>query len=112
MASTLAKLTAPTKTANDKFGGTMHLLATVALLEMPAASERMRREHQGYVVVLENATELLRAQKQSAWKEVARRVAHEIKNPLTPISLSAEQIRRHIDRLDLDLSVCFDRTGE
>jgi two-component system, NtrC family, nitrogen regulation sensor histidine kinase NtrY len=49
--------------------------------------------------VLENATELLRAQKQSAWKEVARRVAHEIKNPLTPISLSAEQIRRHIGRI-------------
>jgi two-component system, NtrC family, nitrogen regulation sensor histidine kinase NtrY len=76
--------------------GTMNLLATVALLEMPGG---MRREHQGYVLVLENATELLRAQKQSAWKEVARRVAHEIKNPLTPISLSAEQIRRHIDRL-------------
>jgi len=86
-------------TSGDKFGGTMNLLATVALLEMPAATERMRREHQGYVLVLENATELLRAQKQSAWKEVARRVAHEIKNPLTPISLSAEQIRRHIDRL-------------
>ena len=51
------------------------------------------------MLVLENATELLRAQKQSAWKEVARRVAHEIKNPLTPISLSAEQIRRHIMRL-------------
>jgi two-component system, NtrC family, nitrogen regulation sensor histidine kinase NtrY len=78
---------------------TLNLLATVALLEMPTATERMRREHQGYVIVLENATELLRAQKQSAWKEVARRVAHEIKNPLTPISLSAEQIRRHIDRL-------------
>jgi hypothetical protein len=79
--------------------GAMNLLATVALLEMPAANERTRRQHQGYVLVLENATELLRAQKQSAWKEVARRVAHEIKNPLTPISLSAEQIRRHIDRL-------------
>jgi two-component system, NtrC family, nitrogen regulation sensor histidine kinase NtrY len=86
-------------TPNDRFGGTMNLLATIALLEMPAATERTRREHQGYVLVLENATELLRAQKQSAWKEVARRVAHEIKNPLTPISLSAEQIRRHIDRL-------------
>jgi two-component system nitrogen regulation sensor histidine kinase NtrY len=87
------------QSSSDRFGGTMNLLATVALLEMPAASERMRREHRGYVIVLENATELLRAQKQSAWKEVARRVAHEIKNPLTPISLSAEQIRRHIDRL-------------
>ncbi|HEX4575754.1 MAG TPA: ATP-binding protein [Edaphobacter sp.] len=79
--------------------GPMNLLATVALLEIPATAERMRREHQGYVLVLENATELLRAQKQSAWKEVARRVAHEIKNPLTPISLSAEQIHRHINRL-------------
>jgi two-component system nitrogen regulation sensor histidine kinase NtrY len=82
-----------------EFGGTLNLLATVALLETPIGNERMRREHRGYVIVLENATELLRAQKQSAWKEVARRVAHEIKNPLTPISLSAEQIRRHIDRL-------------
>ena len=54
--------------------------------------------------MLENATELLRAQKQSAWKEVARRVAHEIKNPLTPISLSAEQIHRHIARLGATLA--------
>jgi two-component system nitrogen regulation sensor histidine kinase NtrY len=85
--------------SKERSGGTMNLMAIVALLETPGANERMRREHQGYVLVLENATELLRAQKQSAWKEVARRVAHEIKNPLTPISLSAEQIRRHIDRL-------------
>jgi two-component system nitrogen regulation sensor histidine kinase NtrY len=89
---------------NNHSSGSMNLLATVALLEMPAASERMRREHQGYVLVLENATELLRAQKQSAWKEVARRVAHEIKNPLTPISLSAEQIHRHINRLANNLA--------
>jgi two-component system, NtrC family, nitrogen regulation sensor histidine kinase NtrY len=98
-ASSEIEITAPVHASNDRFGRTMNLLATVALLEIPAATERTRREHQGYVLVLENATELLRAQKQSAWKEVARRVAHEIKNPLTPISLSAEQIRRHIDRL-------------
>ena len=83
--------------------GARNLLATVALLEAPGATDKSRWEPrgqvQGYVLVLEDATELLRAQKQSAWKEVARRVAHEIKNPLTPISLSAEQIRRHIDRL-------------
>jgi two-component system nitrogen regulation sensor histidine kinase NtrY len=90
------EMPAPLRASN---GGTMNLLATVALLEIPNSAERLRRDHQGYVLVLENATELLRAQKQSAWKEVARRVAHEIKNPLTPISLSAEQIRRHIDRL-------------
>jgi two-component system nitrogen regulation sensor histidine kinase NtrY len=81
---------------NGAAGATMYLLATVALLETGSGADRT---HHGYVLVLENATELLRAQKQSAWKEVARRVAHEIKNPLTPISLSAEQIRRHIDRL-------------
>ena len=86
--------------SNDRFSGTLNLLATVALLESSVGNERLRREPMGYVIVLENATELLRAQKQSAWKEVARRVAHEIKNPLTPISLSAEQIRRHINRLD------------
>jgi nitrogen fixation/metabolism regulation signal transduction histidine kinase len=81
-------------------GDTMHLLATVALLETGSGlGSSPDRTHHGYVLVLENATELLRAQKQSAWKEVARRVAHEIKNPLTPISLSAEQIHRHINRL-------------
>jgi two-component system, NtrC family, nitrogen regulation sensor histidine kinase NtrY len=82
--------------ANGHAASTLYLLATVALLESGSGSERV---HRGYVLVLENATELLRAQKQSAWKEVARRVAHEIKNPLTPISLSAEQIHRHINRL-------------
>jgi hypothetical protein len=86
--------------------GILHLAATVAILEGGATTdheqlgfEHSGREHLGYVLVLEDATELLRAQKQSAWKEVARRVAHEIKNPLTPISLNAELIRRHITRL-------------
>jgi two-component system nitrogen regulation sensor histidine kinase NtrY len=79
--------------------GILHLAATVALLESGPG-----REHLGYVLVLEDATELLRAQKQSAWKEVARRVAHEIKNPLTPIGLNAELIRRHITRLSALLS--------
>jgi two-component system nitrogen regulation sensor histidine kinase NtrY len=82
-------------------GTRMNLLVTVALLETGTGAERV---HHGYVLVLENATELLRAQKQSAWKEVARRVAHEIKNPLTPISLSAEQIHRHIARLGESLA--------
>ena len=49
-------------------------------------------------MVLEDLTDLLRAQKQTAWREVARRIAHEIKNPLTPFALSAERIRRHLER--------------
>ena len=90
-----------TGAVNGNGGGTLNLLATVALLENVSGMERVAR---GYVIVLENATELLQAQKQSAWKEVARRVAHEIKNPLTPISLSAEQIHRHIVRLSATLA--------
>jgi two-component system nitrogen regulation sensor histidine kinase NtrY len=49
----------------------------------------------GVVLVLDDVTPLIRAQKVAAWREVARRLAHEIKNPLTPIQLSAERLRRH-----------------
>ncbi|MDP9050478.1 MAG: ATP-binding protein [Acidobacteriota bacterium] len=100
MGSASAEMEMTLSQTGSQGGGTMHLLVTVALLETGTGAERV---HRGYVLVLENATELLRAQKQSAWKEVARRVAHEIKNPLTPISLSAEQIHRHIDRLSATL---------
>jgi two-component system nitrogen regulation sensor histidine kinase NtrY len=55
-------------------------------------------ESLGYVLVFEDLSDLLRAQKQAAWREVARRVAHEIKNPLTPIALSADRIHRHLTR--------------
>ena len=68
-----------------------NLAVTVAALEYPA-------KRLGYVLVFEDLSDLLRAQKQAAWREVARRVAHEIKNPLTPIALSAERIRRHLAR--------------
>ena len=72
---------------------TVNLSVTVAALEEKLTS--------GFVLVLEDTSELLRAQKAAAWHEVARRVAHEIKNPLTPIALSAERIERQMDRLDL-----------
>lgn len=55
-------------------------------------------ERRGYILVMEDITDLLRAQKQVAWKEVAQRVAHEIKNPLTPVSIAAERILRYADR--------------
>jgi PAS domain S-box-containing protein len=70
-----------------------HLAVTVAALEEKITS--------GFVIVIEDTSELLRAQKAAAWHEVARRVAHEIKNPLTPIALSAERMARQIDRLEL-----------
>jgi hypothetical protein len=72
-------------------GRTTHLGVTSARLDLA-------RGKQGTVLVVEDTTELLRAQRQLAWKEVAQRVAHEIKNPLTPIALSAERIGKHLDR--------------
>lgn len=51
-------------------------------------------DHMGYVVVFDDVTALVEAQRDAAWSEVARRLAHEIKNPLTPIQLSAERLRR------------------
>ncbi len=50
---------------------------------------------EGRILVLDDVTPLIRAQKVAAWREVARRLAHEIKNPLTPIQLSAERLKRH-----------------
>ena len=56
------------------------------------------RSTSGFVVVIDDVTELLRAQKAAAWQEVAQRIAHEIKNPLTPIQLSAQRLLRHLER--------------
>ena len=71
-------------------GRTMQLSATVAALE--------ERRSSGFVLVLEDTSEMLRAQRALAWQEVARRIAHEIKNPLTPIALSADRIARQLER--------------
>ena len=69
----------------------LNVAATVATLHHDG-------ERLGYVLVFEDLSDLLKGQKQAAWREVARRVAHEIKNPLTPIALSADRIRRHLKR--------------
>ncbi len=58
------------------------------------AVERDDREIKGFVVTFDDITELLSAQRKATWADVARRLAHEIKNPLTPIQLSAERLRR------------------
>ncbi len=57
-----------------------------------------RLSNPGYVIVLDDLTDLLRAQKAAAWQEVAQRIAHEIKNPLTPIQLSAQRLLRYLER--------------
>jgi two-component system nitrogen regulation sensor histidine kinase NtrY len=67
---------------------------TVALTLSPL--HQTNNEFSGMIVVLDNLTQLIKAQKIAAWKEIAQRVAHEIKNPLTPIQLSAERIMKNL----------------
>ena len=67
---------------------------TLAMTLSPLRSSNA--EFSGMIVVLDNLTQLIKAQKISAWKEIAQRVAHEIKNPLTPIQLSAERIIKNL----------------
>ena len=98
ISATVALLEGMTNEAHED-GGPQRVPGSPANWFAGVGVHSLGREHLGYVLVLEDVSELLRAQKQSAWKEVARRVAHEIKNPLTPIALNAELIQRHIHRL-------------
>ncbi len=92
MRRSLRLSTASAEIETNTARGALHLAFTVAPLH--------KETGRGYLVVLDNVTDLLLVQKQTAWKEVAQRVAHEIKNPLTPIALSAERVQRHLDRVD------------
>jgi two-component system nitrogen regulation sensor histidine kinase NtrY len=74
-------------------GRVLHFAVTVSSLGP-------RRANTGFVLVLDDLTEVLRAQKSAAWQEVARRIAHEIKNPLTPIQLSSQRLSRFLERRD------------
>ncbi|HET9399728.1 MAG TPA: ATP-binding protein [Candidatus Acidoferrales bacterium] len=78
-------------------GRVMHAAVTVSALGS------MRR-NPGFVVVIDDLTEMLRAQKSAAWQEVAQRIAHEIKNPLTPIQISAQRLERYLQRRGLPAS--------
>src|SRR5256714_3372238 len=82
-------------------GRVLHLAVTVSSLGP-------RRANTGYVLVLDDLTEVLKAQKVAAWQEVARRVAHEIKNPLTPIQLSAQRLRKKFFEKSPDFETIFD----
>ena len=76
------------------------------------AAERLGGDIIGYVVTFDDVTELISAQRTAAWADVARRIAHEIKNPLTPIQLSAERLKRkYLKEIKSDpetFSVCTD----
>ncbi len=93
---------------------TLHLAVTVSAIEGRRAAlsnATPPKAAAGFVIVIEDTSDLLRAQKIAAWSEVARRVAHEIKNPLTPIALSAERILRQLEPAMQSSTACRDGTA-
>src|SRR3970282_1751653 len=74
----------------------------VTLLGSATALRGPGGHHAGMVLVFDDLTELLKAQRVAAWREVAQRIAHEIKNPLTPIQLSAQRLPRRLGSRDGD----------
>jgi two-component system nitrogen regulation sensor histidine kinase NtrY len=79
---------------------------TITLLVKPTVLKDDSGRYVGMVLVFEDMTELYRAQRLAAWREVARRIAHEVKNPLTPIQLSAQRLwRRYGEKLGEDSQV-------
>ena len=78
-------------------------------LSVRVTTEQSSDPTHGYVVTLDDITELVSAQRTSAWADVARRIAHEIKNPLTPIQLSAERLRRKYGSVIRDDPAVFER---
>ena len=73
-----------------------------AFMALTVSSVKARHGRVGSVLVLEDLAEVVRSQRSAAWQEVARRIAHEIKNPLTPIQLSTERILRLLERMDTE----------
>jgi len=72
-------------------------------------SEQAAESDHGYVITIDDITELVLAQRSSAWADIARRIAHEIKNPLTPIQLSAERLRRKYGKVIVDDPAVFEQ---
>lgn len=75
-------------------------------------TEQSDEDEHGYVITLDDITELVSAQRTSAWADIARRIAHEIKNPLTPIQLSAERLKRKYGKTLLQDREVFEQCTE
>lgn len=82
------------RTAEIRIGPPSHRRTLLARIGVELQGSGAEREVVGYVLTFDDITELLSAQRKAAWADVARRIAHEIKNPLTPIQLSAERLKR------------------
>jgi two-component system, NtrC family, nitrogen regulation sensor histidine kinase NtrY len=78
-------------------------------LSVRISAEQTSQSRDSYIITLDDITELVSAQRTSAWGDVARRIAHEIKNPLTPIQLSAERIRRKFGKVITEDKTVFEQ---
>ncbi|HJZ20950.1 MAG TPA: PAS domain-containing sensor histidine kinase, partial [Bradyrhizobium sp.] len=78
-------------------------------LSVRVSAEQTSQSRDSYIITLDDITELVSAQRTSAWADVARRIAHEIKNPLTPIQLSAERIRRKFGKAITEDKAIFEQ---
>jgi two-component system, NtrC family, nitrogen regulation sensor histidine kinase NtrY len=78
-------------------------------LSVRVSAEQTTQSRDSYIITLDDITELVSAQRTSAWGDVARRIAHEIKNPLTPIQLSAERIRRKFGKVITEDKAVFEQ---
>jgi len=78
-------------------------------LSVRVSAEQTSQSRDSYIITLDDITELVSAQRTSAWGDVARRIAHEIKNPLTPIQLSAERIRRKFGKVITEDKAVFEQ---
>jgi two-component system nitrogen regulation sensor histidine kinase NtrY len=103
--------------ATDKLSIEQHLKVTINRVALSLLVNFTRLEDDdgapiGFVLVFDNLTKLEKMQLMAAWREVARRIAHEIKNPLTPIQLSAQRLRKRYPELLTDETSVFDRCTE
>ena len=78
-------------------------------LSVRVASDQAAEADHGYVITLDDITELVIAQRSTAWADIARRIAHEIKNPLTPIQLSAERLKRKYGKVIVEDRAVFEQ---
>jgi two-component system, NtrC family, nitrogen regulation sensor histidine kinase NtrY len=82
------------------------------IVSVRVSAEQTSHSGDSYIITLDDITELVSAQRTSAWADVARRIAHEIKNPLTPIQLSAERIRRKFGKVISEDKAVFEQCTE
>ena len=107
----LAWLVAEAQAGSSRAQGTTQLVrgGRERTINVRVTTEQSGESEHGYVITLDDITELVVAQRSSAWADIARRIAHEIKNPLTPIQLSAERLRRKYGKVLLEDREVFEQ---